>query len=106
MLVHLDQAVPVLLEAHLHELGIDEQRVRLHRPGHEHAGGVEDRPATGEQDFLGVLLSLGALQRLLPPVGLQVCDADDQNQQQQGDADKHSGGAGGRERAHDFETVR
>ena len=38
--------MPVFLENFLHELGVDEEGVRLHRAGHEHAGGIEDRAAT------------------------------------------------------------
>jgi hypothetical protein len=74
--------------------------VRLHRSGHEHAGRVEDRAAAGEQDFLGVLLSLRALQRLLPAVRLQVAHPAEQDPHQHGDADENGGGAGGGKRAH------
>ena len=69
--VHLDEAVAFLLKLILHELRIDEEIARLHRAGHQHAGGIEDAAATGGQRVLGVLLAFGAIEGVLPAVGLQ-----------------------------------
>ena len=40
--------------------GIDEERLRLHGAGHQHAVGVEDAAAAGCEGFGLMLLTLGA----------------------------------------------
>src|SRR5205823_9723860 len=60
---------------------------------------ISDSSAAGGDGFLGVLLSLSALERLLAPVSLQKSDASDERGKQRGDADHHPGGAGWTERS-------
>src|SRR5205823_5616279 len=96
-LVHLDQALAVFLETVLHELGIDEQRLALHRAGHQHAVAIKDAAAAAGENLVLMLLPIGFLNRPLAAIGLKEGDSSDQRDQQSADDRHHGARAASRE---------
>lgn len=86
-LVHFDEAVSVLLEGVLHELGVDEEVVGFDGAGHDEAVAVVDIAATCGEGHDEMLLAIGAGDGGFAAVGLEIGDSADHGGEEGDDQD-------------------